>query len=183
MHDKKTPWCLAEKCGCILPALRAGGDPPWSFNPICPLLLTTMNREFSACPRWLVQYAFWLSTRHFPQSRSLFIQTKFPGSFWQSPSKDYSISCLAFIMLCNLNPLLKKALSVALATSRCGIQDQMNHAFHARWQGSSIFPSTSVLKFRIFSGSIQEKKYIKINQTVPCSYCFLQKLMSFWYTP
>lgn len=183
MHDKKTPWCLAEKCGCILPALRAGGDPPWSFNPICPLLLTTMNREFSACPPWLVQYAFWLSTRHFPQSRSLFIQTKFPGSFWQSPSKDYSISCLAFIMLCNLNPLLKKALSVALATSRCGIQDQMNHAFHARWQGSSIFPSTSVLKFRIFSGSIQEKKYIKINQIVPCSYCFLQKLMSFWYTP
>lgn len=150
MHDKKTLSCLAGKCGHILPALRAGGDPPWSLKPFGPLHLTTMKREFSACPPWQVQSPFQLSRRHFPQSRSLFTQAKFPGAFWQSPSKDYSISCLAFIMLCNLNPLLKKALPVALATSRCGMQDQMNHAFHARWQGSSIFPSTSALKFLIF---------------------------------
>lgn len=144
--------------------------PPWTESSL------------PALPDWY-NTLFGLSTRHFPQSRSLFTQTKFPGSFWQSPSKDYSISCMAFIMLCNLNPLLKKALSVALDTSWCGIQGQMHHAFHARWQGSSIFPSTSALKFLIFSGSIQEKNDIKLNQTIPCFYFFLQKLVSFWYTP
>lgn len=169
---KKQPDVLLKNVTAYFQLLRLEETLLDHSNPSGLLFLTTMNREFSACPAWQVQSAFQSNTRHFLQSHWPFTQTKFPGVLWQSPPKGYSISCLAFLMLCNLNPLLKKALTVALATSRCGMQDQMNHTSHARWQGSSVFPSTSVLKFPTFSGSILEKNGIKLDQTSPCSYCF-----------
>lgn len=153
----KTPWRLAEKCGCLFPALKVQGDPSWSSSLFCPLLLTTVHKDSSACPTSQVQSTFWLSTKYFLQSHSLFTQIKFPDTLWQLPSKAYSISCLAFIILCNLNSLLKKSPSVTRATGQCTIRDQMNHAFHPRWQGSSIFPPISVLTFPISSSWIQGK--------------------------
>lgn len=98
MHDKKTPWCLAEKCDGILPALKAGGDLPWSLKSFRPLLLTTLSREFSTCSPWQVQSAFWSNSRHFPQSHSSFTRTKF--QVLSDNLLQKTISSAAWLLLC-----------------------------------------------------------------------------------